>query len=121
LAGFRVTTEDAVLNIARGSLKFTPLDELNDPTELTPILDRAAVRHSLKLLRTHGLTEEQYHWLGCQDALLNLLAPQEKVLTVPKTLGEANRMLFIPAYDNLDYMEMKLFATVESIRGKVGI
>ena len=30
-------------------------------------------------------------------------------------------MLSISAYDNLDYMETKLFRTIESIRAKVGI
>ena len=38
-----VGSKSAVLNMARGTLKFTPLDELNDPSELTPVMDRAAV------------------------------------------------------------------------------
>lgn len=116
-----VSSTHAVLNMAKGSLKFTPLDELNDPSELTPVMDRAAVRKSLEALRTTGLTKEQYKWLRCQDAVLSLLAPQEKVLNAPRTLGEANRMLSIATYDNLDYMERKLFATVELIRARVGI
>jgi len=93
-----VSSIHAVLNMAKGSLKFTPLDELNDPTELTPVMDRTAVRHSLQLLRAQGLTKDQYHWLACQDALLDLLAPQEKVLKVPTTLAQANRMPSIPTF-----------------------
>lgn len=116
-----VNSAHAVLNIARGSLKFTPLNELNDPTELTPVMNRLAVRHSLKLLREKGFSKEQYHWLRYQDALLELLAPHHKVLRVPKTLTEANRILSISTYDNLDYMERKLFATIESIRMRIGI
>lgn len=116
-----VSSTNAVLNMARGSLKFTPLDELNDPSELTPVMNRAAVRKSLETLRLHGLTKNQYRWLGCQDAVLSLLAPQEKVLDVPSSLEEANRMLSISVYDNLDYMERKLFATIELIREKIGI
>ena len=104
-----VSSTHAVLNMARGSLKFTPLPELNDPSELTPVMNRAAVRKSLEELRLHGLTKEQYRWLGCQDAVLRLLAPQEKVIDAPRTLEEANRMLSISVYDNLDYMERKLF------------
>jgi hypothetical protein len=109
------------MNMARGSLKFTPLDQLNDPSELTPVMDRAAVRSSLELLRINGLTQHQYNWLLHQGATLDLLAPQEKILNTPKTLAAANQMLSISAYDNLDYMERKLFAAVESIRAKVGI
>lgn len=116
-----VSSTHAVLNMAKGSLKFTPLDELNDPSEMTPVMDRAAVRRSLEALRASGLTKEQYKWLRCQDAVLSLLAPQEKVLNAPKTLEAANRMLSIVTYDNLDYMERKLFATVELIRARVGI
>jgi hypothetical protein len=116
-----VSSTHAVLNMARGSLKFTPLPELNDPSELTPVMSRAAVGKSLQALRLHGLTKDQYRWLRCQDAVLSLLAPQEKVLDAPRTLEEANRMLSISVYDNLDYMERKLFATIELIRAKVGI
>jgi hypothetical protein len=88
---------------------------------MTPALDRAAVRASLELLRTNGLTYDQYGWLVRQGAVLDLLAPQEKVLNVPKTRAEANRMLSLSAHDNLDYMERKLRATIKSIRDKVGI
>jgi hypothetical protein len=116
-----VSSTHAVLNMARGSLKFTPLPELNDPSELTPVMSRAAVGKSLQALRLHGLTKDQYRWLRCQDAVLSLLAPQEKVLDAPRTLEEANRMLSISVYDNLDYMERKLFATIELIRANVGI
>ena len=116
-----VVSKSAVLNMAGGSLKFTPLDELNDPSELTPVMDRAAVRSSLEFLRTNGLTQDQYDWLVRQGAILDLLAPQEKVLNAPKTLAAANRMLSISTYDNLDYMERKLFAAIESIRAKIGI
>jgi len=116
-----VGSKSAVLNTARGSLKFTPIDELNDPSELTPVMDRSAVRASLESLRINGLTQDQYDWLVRQGAVLDLLAPQAKVLDAPKTLAEANQMLSISVYNNLDYMERKLFATIESIRAKVGI
>jgi Protein of unknown function (DUF2971) len=116
-----VASRNAVLNMVRGLFKFTPIDELNDPSELTPVMDRAVVRSSLELLRQNGLTEDQFTWLGHQGTLLDLLAPHEKVLGVPRTRADANRMLSISAFDNLDYMEQKLFSTIESIRGKVGI
>jgi hypothetical protein len=31
-----VASKSAILSIASGSLKFTPIDDLNDPSELTP-------------------------------------------------------------------------------------
>jgi|HubBroStandDraft_6_1064221.scaffolds.fasta_scaffold259990_2 hypothetical protein len=116
-----VRSASAVLNMARGAFKFTPIEELNDSSELTPVMDRVAVRKSLKLLRKHGMTKDQFDWLQRQGAVLDLLSPEEKVLNAPKTLSEANRMLSISAYDNLDYMESKLFATIMNIRARVGV
>ena len=116
-----VGSRSAILNMARGSFKFTPIDDLNDPSELTPVMDRKAVRSSLASLRKNGLTKDQYTWLCRQDAILDLLAPEEKVLDVPKSMAEANRMLAMSAYDNLEIMEAKLFSTIKSIRARVGI
>jgi DUF2971 family protein len=116
-----VRSASAVRNMARGAMKFTPIDELNDPSEFTPVVDRSEVRTSLEALRKNGMTQDQYHWLKCQGAVLDLLSPEEKVLNVPMTLSEANRMLSLSAYENLDYMEEKLFSTVRNIRSKVGM
>jgi hypothetical protein len=116
-----VGSKSAVLNMARGSLKFTPIDALNDPSELTPVMDRAAVLSSLELLRTNGLTQNQYDWLVRQGATLDLLAPEEKVLNAPKTLTEANRIFSFAVYEDLDYMERKLFSTITSVPARAGI
>ena len=116
-----VGSTSAVLNMAKGSLKFTPIEDLNDPSELTPVMDRPAVRASLELLRKNGMTQEQFDWLQHQGAVLDLLSPEEKVLDAPRTLAQANHMLSLFAYENLDYMEKKLFATIKNIRARVGI
>ena len=116
-----VGSTGAVLNMARGSLKFTPIEELNDPSELTPVMDRVAVQESLLALRKNGMTQDQFAWLRCQGAVLDLLSPEEKVLDAPKTLEQANRMLSLSAYENLDYLEKKLFATIRNIRARVGV
>jgi hypothetical protein len=42
-------------------------------------------------------------------------------LDAPTTLEQANQMLSLSAYENLDYMESKLFATIENIRARVGV
>jgi hypothetical protein len=84
-------------------------------------MDRPTVRASLELLRNNGMTQDQFDWLQRQGAVLDLLAPEEKVLNAPRSLSEANHMLSISAFDSLDYMEKKLFATVKHIRARVGI
>ena len=116
-----VGSMSAVLNMAKGSLKFTPIEELNDPSELTPVMDRPAVRASLEVLRKSGMTQDQFDWLQRQGAVLDLLSPEEKVLDAPSTLAQANHMLSLSAYENLVYMERKLFATIKNIRARVGI
>jgi hypothetical protein len=116
-----VSSMSAILNMARGLLKFTPIPDLNDPSELTPVMDRDAVRASLTRLRQQGLSEDQFLWLHRQGKTLDLLAPEEKVLNAPSSREQANRMLSIAAYDDLGYMERKLFATIGSIRSKVGV
>lgn len=116
-----VGSTSAVLNMAKGSLKFTPIEELNDPSELMPVMDRPAVRASLETLRKNGMTQDQFDWLQHQGAILDLLSPEEKVLDAPGTLEQANQMLPLSAYENFDYMERKLFATIRNIRARVGI
>jgi hypothetical protein len=88
-----VGSSSAVLNMAKGALKFTPIEELNDPTELTPVMNRTAVRTSLKLLRTKGITKVQLKRLRRESAMLDLLSPEEKVIDAPDTLHEATRIL----------------------------
>ena len=116
-----VGSTTAVLNMAEGLLKFTPIEELNDPSELTPVMDRPAVRASLDALRKKGMTQDQFDWLQHQAATLDLLSPEEKALDAPTTLEQANQMLSLSTYENLDYMERKLFATIENIRARVGV
>lgn len=116
-----VDSTNAVLNMAMGSLKFSPIQELNDPTELAPAMDRQTVQDSLELLRKNGISQEQFKWLGCQNAILRLLSPEEMVLQVPGTLALANQILKSVVYEDIDYLQRKLNATVQNIRGRVGV
>ena len=70
--------------IASGSLKFTKVDELNDPSELVPFMNSEAVHESLYAVRRNGYTEEQFEWLGHQEQLLQLLSPETQVSRRPK-------------------------------------
>jgi hypothetical protein len=116
-----VGSQTAVKTMVRGSLKFTKIAELNDPSELVPFMDREAVHASLRTVRGNGYTPEQFKWLGCQEALLRLLSPETRVLSRPPTIELANRTLALPVYDNLDYMERKLLETITLIRSRVGV
>jgi hypothetical protein len=116
-----VGSREAVCAIARGSLKFTKIDELNDPSELVPLMNRHAVSSSLAAVRRDGYTEEQFKWLGCQDAVLRLLSPETQKLPMPETRELANRTLALPIFDDQEYMEQQVLKTIELIRSRVGI
>lgn len=116
-----VASPMAVRAMARGSLKFTKIAELNDPSELVPHMDREAVLESLIAVRSTGYTPEQFGWLGRQEALLRLLSPETRILSRPSTIELANRTLALPVYDNLEFMEQQLLKTITLIRSRVGV
>lgn len=116
-----ISSEDAVLNIAKGCLKFTPIKELNDPTELIMSMNYDEVRDSLNKLRRHGMNQDQLSWLHKQEAILDLLAPEEKILNAPKKLEDVNSILSLGIYENIEYMKQKLASTIEKIRKNVGV
>lgn len=107
--------------MVRGSIKFTKIAELNDPSELVPHMNREAVCTSLVTVRERGYTPEQFEWLGCQEAVLRLLSPETRILSRPRTIEQANRTLELPIYDNLDFMEKQLLRTISLIRSRVGV
>ena len=116
-----VGTRQAVQAIASGSLKFAKIQELNDPSELVPLMNRDAVRSSLTAIRKQGYSATQFGWLSCQEATLRLLSPETRVLSRPSTIELANRTLALPVYDNMDLMERQLLMTIDLIRSRVGI
>jgi len=111
----------AVKSIARGSLKFTQIDDLNDLSELIEQMDRDAVSASLTAIRSTGYTKEQFEWLGCQEALLRRVSPETRILSRPATIKLANATLKLPIYNNLDYMEKQLRQTIRLIRSRIGV
>jgi len=116
-----VDSKEAVLAIARGSLKFTKIEDLNDPSELAPIMNRDAVRDSLISIRRTGYNDTQFEWLKCQEAALRLLSPEIRIIPLPPSVELANQRLADPIYDNLDFMEQRLFKTINLIRSHVGV
>lgn len=116
-----VGSKAAVQAIARGSLKFTQIAELNDPSELVPFMDRKAVYASLVTLRKSGYTTDQFEWLGRQAAILRLLSPEKYAHLRLPPIEQANQILASSTYDNLDFMETELLNTILLIRSRVGV
>jgi Protein of unknown function (DUF2971) len=116
-----VSSQAAVRAMVCGSIKFTKIAELNDPSELVPHMNTEAVRASLVTVRERGYTPEQFEWLGCQEAMLRLLSPETRVLSRPETIEIANRTLALPIYEDLWFMERQLLKTIALIRLRVGV
>jgi hypothetical protein len=108
--------------ILTGEVKFTPIAELNDPSELNPSLNADAIKASLQKLRERGYSEEEFKDLQRQAALLDLLAPQPiaraQMLT---TREDANRRIKESIYDQTSFMEDKMMETTNAISQNVGI
>lgn len=116
-----VSSRSAVESLSRGFLKFARIEDLNDSTELAPYMNREAVRTTLSAIRKSGYSPFQFDWLGHQEALLRLLSPETRALARPRTIDDANRILSLAIYDNLDYMEKQLLETIRLIRSRVGV
>ena len=84
-------------------------------------MNRDAVHDSLVSLRRKGYTDRQFRWLAHQEAMLNLLSPETKIIPRPSTKQDAHRTLAMPIYDNMEYMERQLLKTINLILSRVGI
>ncbi len=78
----------AVENMAAGRLKFTAIDQLNDPAELVASLRPSAIRESLEELRRGHVTDADVTALQAQMALLVRLAPSEIRASAPLSIDE---------------------------------
>lgn len=117
-----VSSRDAVVNLAAGRLKFSPIAELNDPSELLPTFRERAFFDSLKAIRKTGFSEDQFRWLGHQDATLRKLAPNMQAVLLPPNRQAADELIRSAAvYENAEYMKRTFARAVELIRGSVGI
>ncbi|MFI0848073.1 DUF2971 domain-containing protein [Mesorhizobium sp. IMUNJ 23232] len=116
-----VSSKTSVLALARGSLKFTRIDDLNDPSEMSILMNDGAVGESLTKIRQFGYSKEQFSWLHHQGELLARLSPETKILSAPRTVEQANILLRSNIYDNIEYMRTSLFRTIALMRLRVGI
>jgi hypothetical protein len=107
--------------LLRGLIKFTPIGELNDPSELMPHVIPDEVRQSLERLRRDGYTQEDMVNLRRQECLFQRLAPKFQVIRLPATAEEATALIRSPFYDQLSTLERRLSETALEISSKVGL
>lgn len=112
---------DDVRFLLQGCVKFTPISELNDPSELLPNVIPEDVNESLGRLRKDGYSDEDLVHLRHQGKLLQRLAPNFQAVGVPNTKEEATTLIRSTFYDNLPLLEHRLAKTAEQISSKVGL
>ena len=116
-----IASPDAVRFLLNGVVKFTPIPELNDPSELMPSMDRQAVRESLKRLRSEGYSDDDMEHLRQQGNLLQTLAPEFQAVRVPATKSDASRLIRSSFYDSMSTLEYLLAETAREMSSKVGL
>lgn len=107
--------------LLRGMIKFTPIPELNDPSELLPNVVPDDVRRSLARLRRDGYTEDDMSNLRRQENLFQRLAPQFQAVEVPGTREEATALIRSAFYDQVSVLQRLLSETALEVSSKVGL
>lgn len=112
---------EACINTATGKLKFTPIPQLNDPSEMFPVFDSNDVAESLQQLRTNGYSDEEFEWLQKQEMLLKKLAQESLAVVIPETKEAASSLVKISFYDQLEELNHRLQATNKLMMDRTGI
>jgi hypothetical protein len=113
---------DAVKNILAGNVKFTPISELNDPSEMTPTLNDQDILDSLKHMQQHGYSECDMKFLRQQGNILRTLAPRFKAIPIPNNSVEANSIIKSSYYEtHFDQIKQLFMETSQEIVSKVGV
>jgi hypothetical protein len=116
-----ISDPDALRFLLRGIVKFTPISELNDPSELVPNVVIEELRASLARLRQDGFTEEDMADLRRQGNLFRRLAPRFQVIDVPLTKEAATATIRSSFYDQTAELERRLSETAREMSSKVGL
>jgi hypothetical protein len=111
----------AVRFLVQGIVKFTPIPELNDPSELVPNVIIDEVLASLVRLRREGYSDDEMHHLRQQGHLLRRLAPRFQAVPVPATKEQATALIRSPFYDSVTLLEQLLNETAREMSSKVGL
>ena len=116
-----IASPDAVRFLLDGAVKFTPIPELNDPSELVPSLDREAVVETLNRLRKEGYSDTDMTHLRQQENLLQSLAPGFQAISMPATKLQASGHIRSPSFDSIQTLEHLLTETAKEMSSKVGL
>jgi len=116
-----IADPDTVQFLLKGIAKFTPIPELNDPSELIPNVIVDEVKASLTRLRRNGYSEEDMLHLRRQGNLLRQLAPQFRAIDVPGTKEQATAVIRSPVYDSMPALKRRLNETAREMSSKVGL
>ncbi len=112
---------DCVQSILNGELKFSPIADLNDPSELTPVMVKEEVEKSRERILKVGYTDEDILNIYKQANLLKRLAPEFPVLSAPITKEKANEMIRSSKNGDTALLRSILDGVVEASRETVGI
>lgn len=118
---YKFVTDTTVKFLLDGSLKFTLIHELNDPTELVASVNAGAVAESRERLRKEGYSDEDLVNLKRQGALLKRLAPAHQAIPVPSTAALATNQIRASFYDDTAVLQHLLTQTADLIASKVGV
>lgn len=116
-----IADPDVIRFLMKGVVKFTPIPELNDPSELSPNLITEEVAASLTRLRREGYSNQDIVQLRQQEALLQRLAPQFLATPAPLSPEEATTLIRSSFYDFIPRLERLLSETAREMSSKVGL
>jgi hypothetical protein len=116
-----VSQPSACVNSARGFLKFTPIPELNDPSEMFASINSVEVKESLVRIRKTGYSDEDILALKKQEALMSKLAPEMMAIRVPTSRQEIDQLIKIGLYERIDLLARRLDETVKLMLQRTGI
>ncbi len=116
-----ISDPTAVQFILKGIAKFTPIPELNDPSELLPNLIPGEVARSLAHLREHGYSDEDMLHLRKEESLLRRLAPSYKAMDAPVTKELATELIRSSVHDLAPSLYRLLNGAASEMSSKVGL
>ncbi|MBU2089418.1 MAG: DUF2971 domain-containing protein [Alphaproteobacteria bacterium] len=112
-----IKSRDAAENLLQGSLKFTPVSELNDPNEMFDDFDENEVRRTRQVIVQNGISNEEFFWLKKQEKILRR-AGISTGMNVPRDAKSAVKIIQGTHVDGaIRYHKM----TVEKLRRQCGV
>ena len=104
-----------------GILKFTPIAELNDPSELIPRVSTTAIERSRQIIIANGYTAGDVAMIGKEESLFQRLAPECQVIPAPKTIERANQQIRSPFYNDTTRVVQLLNRVAQVMSPRVGL